>query len=232
MRSFTAIAWSSVGKKVFTGITGFCLSGFVLVHLAGNMTLLDSSGEMFNLYAHHLTSMGPLLYVAEAVLVSIFLIHMFIGLTIFISKLRVRPVPYNVYTSAGGNSRQTISSKTMIYTGALLLIFMVVHLINFKYGAYYKTTIDGQEVRDLYKLVLETFAKEGYIIYYTVSMVLLGYHLRHGFWSAFQSLGMSHPVWTKPIYAIGVLFAVLLGIGFILLPVWLYIQAHYPGGLL
>ncbi len=231
MRSFTAIAWSSVGKKVFTGITGFSLSGFVLVHLAGNMTLLDSSGELFNLYAHHLISMGPLLYVAEAVLVSVFLIHMLIGLTIFISKLRGRPVPYDVYTSAGGNSRQTLSSKTMIYTGALMMIFMVVHLINFKYGPYYTTLIDGKEVRDLYRLVLETFAREGYIIYYVLSMVFLGYHLRHGFWSAFQSLGLNHPVWTKPVYVIGVLFAVLLGFGFIFLPVWLYIQAHYPGGL-
>ena len=232
MRSFSTIAWSSVGKKIFTGITGLSLCGFVLVHLAGNMTLLDSSGDMFNLYAHHLTSLGPLLYVAEAILVSIFVIHMIIGLSIFISKLRGRPVPYDVVTNAGGNSHKTISSTTMIYTGSLLLIFMVVHLINFKYGPYYSTYIDGKEVRDLYRLVLETFAKEGYFIYYIVSMIFLGYHLRHGFWSAFQSLGMSHPVWTKPVYAIGVLFAVLIGFGFIFLPVWLYIKANYPGGLL
>jgi succinate dehydrogenase / fumarate reductase cytochrome b subunit len=232
MRSFTAIAWSSVGKKIFTGITGLCLCGFVLVHLAGNMTLLDSSGETFNLYAHHLTSLGPILIVVEVILVTIFLIHIIIGLTIFISKLQGRPVAYEVVTNAGGASHKTISSTTMIYTGALMLTFMVVHLINFKYGPYYSTFIDGKEVRDLYRLVLETFAKEGYIIYYVASMLFLGYHLRHGFWSAFQSLGISHPVWTKPVYTIGVLFAILLGVGFVFLPVWLYVKAHYPGGLL
>ena len=232
MRSFTAIAWSSVGKKIFTGITGLSLCGFVFVHLAGNMTLLDSSGEWFNLYAHHLTSLGPLLIVAEVILSSVFLIHMFIGLMIFIGKLRGRPVAYDVVTNAGGNSHKTISSTTMIYTGSLLFVFMIVHLINFKYGAYYSTIVDGREVRDLYRLVLETFAKEGYIIYYLFSMIFLGYHLRHGFWSAFQSLGMSHPVWTKPIYAIGVVLAILLSIGFVFLPAWLYVKAHYPGGLL
>ncbi len=92
MRSFSSIAWSSVGKKFFTGITGLFLCGFVLVHLAGNLTLLDGSGKTFNLYAHHLTSLGPLLYAAEAILVTIFLVHMAIGLTIYISKLRGRPV--------------------------------------------------------------------------------------------------------------------------------------------
>lgn len=232
MRSFTTIAWSSVGKKILTGLTGLFLCGFVLVHLVGNLTLLDGSGKTFNLYAYRLTSLGPLLYVVEAILVTIILVHMIIGLTIYISKLRGRPVSYEMYTSAGGNSRQTISSTTMIYTGAYLLIFMVLHLIHFKYGPYYETQIDGKTVRDLYTLVLETFAKEGYLIYYIVSMVFLGYHLRHGFWSAFHSLGLEHPTWTRPIYGIGVVFAILLSIGFIFLPIWLYIIANYPGGLL
>lgn len=224
MNFFTTLFWSSVGKKLFTGLTGACLCCFIVVHLAGNMTLLDTSGRLFNLYAHHLTSLGPLLYVAEAIMVAIFLIHMIIGATIFIGKLRSRPVRYEVYTSAGGNSRQTLSSTTMIYTGIILIVFLVIHLINFKYAPAQMITLEGmtEPVKDLYTVVKKVFMMEGYTIYYIVTVILLGYHLRHGFWSAFQSLGINHPFWTKPIYAIGVLFAVLMSIGFVFIPAWMY----------
>lgn len=234
MNFFTTLFWSSVGKKLFTGLTGACLCCFIVVHLAGNMTLLDTSGRLFNLYAHHLTSLGPLLYVAEAVMVAIFLIHMIIGVTIFIGKLRSRPVRYEVYTSAGGNSRQTLSSTTMIYTGIILITFLVIHLMNFKYSPDLKTvsesgqavkalySADEQNIKNLYEVVKKGFMNEALTIYYILTVILLGYHLRHGFWSAFQSLGINHPFWTKPLYAIGVLFAVFMSIGFVFIPAWMY----------
>jgi succinate dehydrogenase / fumarate reductase, cytochrome b subunit len=224
MKCFTAFFWSSVGKKLFTGLTGASLCGFITVHLAGNMTLLDTTGRLFNLYAYHLTSLGPLLYVAEGIMVAIFLIHMTIGATIFINKLRARPVKYDVYTSAGGASRKTISSTTMIYTGVILIVFLVIHLLNFKYAPAQMISIEGQNepVKDLYTVVKNVFLMKGYTIYYILTVILLGYHLRHGFWSAFQSLGINHPFWTKPLYTIGVLFAVLMSFGFVFIPAWMY----------
>jgi succinate dehydrogenase / fumarate reductase cytochrome b subunit len=88
----------------------------------------------------------------------------------------------------------------------------------------YTTTIDGEEVRDLYRLVIEEFQKPWYTLFYVVCMFLIGFHLRHGFWSAFQSLGVHHPKWSSHIYTLGLLVAVILGLGFIGIPVWVFLQ--------
>jgi succinate dehydrogenase / fumarate reductase cytochrome b subunit len=164
----------------------------------------------------------------EAGLVLVFLIHMIAALFVWLSKWRARPIGYKKVKGAEGSSHRTFSSLTMLYTGILLGIFMVIHLINFKYGAKYVTAYNGQEVRDLYRLVIEVFSLEWYTIFYVAIMILLGFHLRHGFWSAFQSLGISHPKYSLFIYFIGYLFAVLMAIGFLLIPLW----AYFTGGAL
>ena len=87
-------------------------------------------------------------------------------------------------------SRKTIASSTMIYTGLLVMAFLIKHLIDLKYGSYYEITYDGETVRDLYRTTLEFFADPINVGLYTVIMILLGYHLSHGVWSAFQSLGI------------------------------------------
>jgi succinate dehydrogenase / fumarate reductase cytochrome b subunit len=217
---------STVGRKFLLAITGLCLFGFVIVHLIGNLLLLVGP-DAFNAYAHKLMSLGPALYVAEVILLAIFLIHMVTAIAVTWSNWKARPGRYEKSTNQGDPSRMTFSSKTMIWTGLVLLVFLIVHLITFKYGPGiaegYVAELEGEQVRDLYRLVMEWFDNGLYVAYYVISMGLLGFHLRHGFWSAFQSLGGFHPRLTPLAYALGVAAGVALAVGFLGLPVWFYL---------
>jgi succinate dehydrogenase / fumarate reductase cytochrome b subunit len=218
--------WTTVGKKILMALTGLALVGFVCVHLAGNL-LLYIGPEAFNLYAHKLMSMGALIYLAEAILASFFLVHMVSAVSVTLSNWKARPDKYSKSTGQGHSSRMNVSSKTMIWTGIILAIFTVIHLINFKFGPGieqgYTYDLDGEQVRDLYRLVAESFTRETYVIPYVLCMLLLFSHLRHGFWSAFQSLGANHPRYMPVISAIGILIAIVVGIGFLVIPVWFYL---------
>lgn len=217
--------WSTLARKLFLAVTGLCLFGFVCVHLAGNL-LLFVGADAFNQYSHKLISLGPALYVIETILALIFLIHMYTAITVTWGNWSARTSRYAKSVSRGGPSHLTISSKTMIWTGLLLLAFTIVHLVTFKYGPGisegYVTTIDGQQVRDLYRLVVESFRNPLYSLYYVVSMAFLGFHLRHGFWSAIQSLGGYHPRLTPVVYGLGLVAAIVLGVGFLVIPVWFF----------
>jgi succinate dehydrogenase / fumarate reductase cytochrome b subunit len=216
-----------VGKKVLTGITGIAWILFTIAHLLGNFQLfLNDGGAAFNAYTKFLESQGVLLYIAEAGLVLTLLLHAAIGINIWLGKRRARPVGYTKYVSAGEPSAQNLSSRTMIVTGSILMIFLVAHIWTFKFGPGmaegYVTTIDGEPARDLYKLVIETFKKPVYVIGYSVVMLLLGMHLRHGFWSAFQSLGAIKPSARKTMQFAALVVGVLLAVGFLSIPVYIY----------
>ena len=218
--------WTTVAKKILMALTGLSLVIFVCVHLVGNF-LLYVGPSAFNTYAHKLMSLGGLLYVAEAILASFFLVHIVIAIWVTLGNWRARPDSYEVRTGQGRPSRMNISSRTMIWTGLVVAVFTVIHLINFKYGPGiaegYTVVLDGETARDLYRLVAESFAREVYVIPYVLCMILFGYHLRHGFWSAFQSLGLSDPRCTPIIQVIGVVIAVVLATGFLAIPIWFYI---------
>ncbi len=212
---------TTVGKKIIMALTGLFLIVFVIEHMIGNLLFL-AGPEAFNQYSHKLISLGPLLWVVELILLAIFVFHAFYAITIWFYNRQARPEKYRKLRSAGKPSRKTISSTTMIYTGVIILIFLVIHLKSFKYGTYYATTINGVEMRDLYRLMVEKFSTPYYTFGYVAVMILLGFHLRHGFWSAFQSLGANHPRYTNAIYTIGVIVAILLALGFIVVPLWIY----------
>jgi len=228
MSSVQTIVWSSVAKKFINAVTGLGLCVFIIIHLLGNLTLLTGHAEAFNAYSHFLLNLGTLIYATEIGLVAFFLFHMFTAVTVWWDQQMARPQSYKVTAAAGAPSKKTISSRTMIYTGAILLLFTILHLITFKYGPGinegYVVTIDGVVMRDLYRLTIEVFQKPGYVIWYVGAMALLGFHLRHGFWSAFQSLGLNHPRWTPVIYGIALLFALIMAFGFIILPVIIYFR--------
>jgi len=228
MASLRTIAWSSVARKLINGITGLGLCCFIIIHLAGNLTLLTGNARAFNAYSHFLLSTGILIYAAEIGLLGFFLFHALAGVTVWWGKLKARPEPYHFTVAAGRPSRKTISSRTMIYTGAIMLVFTVLHLITFKYGPGvkegYVMEIDGVAVRDLYRLSIEVFSKLGYVIWYVGAMALLGFHLRHGAWSGFQSLGVNHPRYTPIIYGIALLFALVMAIGFLAIPIIIYLR--------
>ena len=212
---------TTVGKKIIMALTGLFLVVFVIEHMIGNLIFLAGS-DAFNTYSHKLLSLGPLIWIIELILLAAFVFHAFYGISITLYNNQARPVKYRRLKSAGKPSRKTISSTTMIYTGAIVLIFLIIHLKSFKYGTYYSTVVDGVEMRDLYKLMLEKFTTPLYTFGYVAVMVLLGFHLRHGFWSAFQSLGANHPRYYRAIYILGVIIAILLAVGFIFVPMWIY----------
>jgi succinate dehydrogenase / fumarate reductase cytochrome b subunit len=228
MASLGTIVWSSVGKKVINAIAGLALCAFITVHLLGNLALLTGKAEAFNKYAHFLLSTGVALYFAEAGIVIFLLGHMITGTAVWWNKQTARPEAYRKSGGAGNPSRMTLSSRTMIYTGAVLLIFTVLHLITFKYGPGvaqgYAVTIDGVVMRDLFRLTVEVFSQPLYVIWYVFAMAFMGFHLRHGFWSAFQSLGANHPRYMPVIEGFGFLFAVVMALGFLIIPIVIYLK--------
>lgn len=207
--TFTA----SIGKKSLMAISGLSFVGFLIMHLAGNLTLYGGR-EAFNSYAEKLHSLGPLLTIAELGLLALAILHVALGLTLFLENLRARPERYVVNKSAGG---RTISSATMPYTGLILLAFVVFHLLTFSFVDKSGETI--------YDIVARTFAHPVYIFIYIVAMLVVALHVRHGFWSAFQTLGLSHPKYMPLIMGGALFLAVLVAVGFGFLPVFVALSA-------
>ncbi|MDJ0690565.1 MAG: succinate dehydrogenase cytochrome b subunit [Xenococcaceae cyanobacterium MO_188.B32] len=212
---------SSLGKKIITGVTGLGLSLFVLFHMTGNLVLLTDS-EAYNQLAHFLNSLGILLYLVEFILLGLVVFHVAIAISIQINKQQARPLNYEQITSIGNPSKQSISSRTMIFTGLILLVFLVFHLLTFKFGTYYSTVINGVEMRDLARLVIEKFQSPVYTFSYVGVMIFLGFHLRHGVWSAFQSIGAMNARFSPLIYTFALILAVLISGGFLVLPLAIY----------
>ncbi len=217
---------SPIGKKIVTGITGLGLALFVLVHMSGNLSYFSSDPQAYNKYAEFLTGLGPLFYAIELGLLAFFVFHIVAGVAIFVRKLQARETGYKMYRSAGRPSMQSLSSRSMIVTGIILGVFLVIHLISFKYGPGisegYAATVDGEQIRDMKRLLDEKFQSPLYAFGYPLVMILLGMHLRHGIWSAFQSLGATNPRLTPVIYALGGLLGVLIAIGFLVLPLYIF----------
>ena len=201
---------SSIGKKQIMALTGFGLLGFTATHMAGNL-LLFAGAENFNSYAHALTS-NKLIYVAEAGLAGMFLLHIALAVLLRVQNSSARPVKYYVKTRT--TRGETFASMTMPITGMILLIFLIIHLINFKFGTYYETTIDGVTVRDLYKTVIEYFSNPVYVAWYVFAMCAVGVHTSHGFKSAFQSWGASHPKYNQFVEAASLAYGLIVAIGF------------------
>ncbi len=226
MTHLLALLWSSVGKKILMALTGLALIGFVVGHLAGNLTLIFGGADTFNQYAHKLESLGPLLYAVEIGLIVLFLLHIVSGSSVTLENRAARAGKYQKVGDAGGPSLKTFSSQTMIITGLVLAGFTIIHVWMFKYGPGveegYVSEVHGVKMRNLHLLVVESFKNPWITFGYVAVMILLGFHLRHAFWSAFQSLGLYHPRWTPVIYGLGGVLAVVLAFGFLFLPIWIY----------
>ncbi len=218
---------SSVLQKFVMAITGLLLVGFVITHLAGNLLLYPKEGELFNAYAQKLADLGPLLYVAEIGLVAFFLFHAVTGIRLAIRARQVTPTKYAMTKTKGGNSRWGFAANNMAITGTILLIFLVLHVIHFKYGpgieaGYVATLSAGGEARDLHRHVVEQFKNPLMVGLYTAAMLFLAAHLRHGIWSALHSLGLTRETNSNKIYFVGGVLGILLGVGFLTIPVYIY----------
>lgn len=217
---FRRVFSSTVGTKLLIGVTGVALFAYMLLHLAGNV-LVFAGPEFFNEYSHKLIS-NPLIIPIEIGLLAIFLVHIYKALTMWFGNNAARPVAYAKKELAGGPSRKSVASSTMIGSGLFLLVFVIIHVKQFKFGSWYLVT--DSTVRDLYRTEMEVFQNPLWVIVYVVATLLVGLHLRHGISSAFQSLGLDHPVYTRRLTAIGIALAVLIGVGLAVIPVWAYFQ--------
>lgn len=222
--SFARYVHSSVIKKQILATTGLMLSGFLLMHLIGNCLIYVGAGT-FNTYAHKLTT-NPLIIPMEIALALLFLSHIVLAIRLQIENKLARPQPYymKVHTGAGA----TFASSTMPYTGIIILVFLVTHLIHFKFGPHFDTMVDGVPMRDLYKTVILYFQSPISVIWYLFCMVALGLHLSHGVWSALQSFGIYHPKWNCTFKIFSKCFAVIIAIGFAALPIYCSMQGVNP----
>lgn len=203
--------WSSIGKKLMMAVTGLAFIGFLMAHLAGNLTIYGG-GEAFNAYAEKLHSLGPLLIVFELGLILFAGVHIVTGITIFLQNRQARPTAYTRYESSGG---RTLSSRTMPYTGLIILGFVIFHLINFSF-------VDKTD-RTIFQIVSSAFASPLYVIIYISVMIIVALHVRHGFWSAFQTLGGNHPKYMPTIMVLSIAIGVVVAVGFGFLPIYIAI---------
>jgi succinate dehydrogenase cytochrome b subunit len=222
---------SSVGKKLLNGLTGVLLLGFIVAHLAGNLTIFVGK-DALNGYANLTHSLGLLLIAIELALGAVFVLHAIAGLTVWRDKQRARGTAYAQVASKGGASRQTLSSRSMALTGVVLLVFLVIHLYQFRFGPGeaqgYVADLHGEKVWDLNRIVVEHFKQPLWVAVYMGVMLLLGLHLRHGFWSAFQTIGVLNPRLRSAAFSFAVLFAVVIALGFFVLPLYVFLFSPVP----
>lgn len=215
----TRVFSSSVGTKLLIGLTGLALFLYMLLHLAGN-AIVFFGPEMFNDYSHRLIS-NPLIVPLEIGLLLVFVIHIYKTITMWMRNQAARPVRYARKERAGYTSRKSLASSTMIASGLFLMVFVIVHVKQFKFGSFYLAA-GSDSIRDLYRTEIEIFQQPFWVIVYVIATLLVGLHLRHGIASAFQSLGLDHPRYTRRLVAAGIALAILIGGGLAIIPVWVY----------
>ena len=216
---FRRVFSSSVGTKLLMGLTGLALFAYMVLHLAGN-AIIFAGADTFNEYSHLLIS-NPLILPIEFGLLGIFLIHIYKASRMWMANRDARPVSYAKKELARHTSRKSIASSTMILSGLFIVLFVIVHVKQFKFGTWYLSGGDAA-VRDLFRTEVEVFQNPLWVLFYVAGTLLVGLHLRHGISSGFQSLGLDHPVYTRRLTAIGIFFAILIGGGLALIPIWVY----------
>jgi len=202
---------SSVGRKVAMSLSGLFLITFLLVHLGVNLTLFVGK-DTFN-GASHFMATNPVIQVMQYVLAAGFIFHIAMGIWLELKNRASRPIKY-AKNNAAANSGW--ASRNMIYTGILVLMFIILHLKDFfvkiKFG----------QVHDDYELVTQLFKNPIYVIIYVIAFLLLGIHLSHGFQSAFTSIGARAPKYLKCVKNLGMTFSYFIALGFSVIAVYFY----------
>ena len=204
------------------GITGLVWSGFVFMHMLGNL-LIVAGPTAYNKYGHAMST-NPLIYAAEGLLAVTLLLHIVKGVALTIVNKRARPHKYSMPTHGEKGAR--FQSKWMIFHGSLIFVFLILHLLKFKYGPGigegYVTTVEGVQMRDLYRLLFEVFHAPGYLAWYAIALLFVALHLSHGFYSSFASLGFYHPKYSRLLNIAGYVYAFVVGLGFIVPPLYIF----------
>lgn len=222
MNWFSNFFSSSIGRKYVMALTGLFLILFLVVHLIGNLQLLKADdGEAFNVYAAFMTS-NPLIVTISYVNYTMILFHIIWAIML---TRRNRAARGEVGYAVTKNSSHW-TSRNMGILGTFIFIFLVIHLRSFWYemhwGGIPTATYAGVEYKNLYAVVDAAYESVWFVLLYVVSMALLGFHLFHGFGSAFQTLGLNHVKYNGLIRGLGVGFSIVVPALFALIPVYMY----------
>jgi len=223
MASRIGVFTTSVGTKILIGLSGLFLVLYLLIHIGGNLVVFAGAAA-YNKYAFTLEHNKAVLYPLELIILAGFLTHIYKTVTMFLANQQTRPVAYKQKKRAGKPSRKTLASTTMIASGLWLIVFLVFHVKAFREGwgsNEYEWAAGG---RDLYRQEMEIFSNPLLVVFYILSMIIVGSHLWHGVTSAFQSLGVDHPRVTPKLLVAGKLLAVLIAGGFIVIAAWAYLS--------
>ena len=219
MSQIVSFVTSSIGRKLVMAITGLLMIGFLVTHMSANLLVIFAP-EAYNDYSHALTS-NPLIYVAEFGLVALFVGHFISGFAVTLGNRKARPVAYGEKNAAGHTSRKSLASTTMIVSGLVLLVFVPLHLLTFKFGTWYELG-GNADVRDLHRLVMEEFERPGFVLWYVGALTLFGAHAWHGFGSAFESMGVAQRGWIR---GFGRVLTAVVWAGFCTVPIYVYLLA-------
>ena len=214
---------STLGKKLLMSLTGLFLISFLTIHLIGNLAIFNNDGGLaFNAYANFMST-NPLIGTVSYLLYAGIILHVVVAIMLYITNNSARPVKYKVQKAKDNSSWE---SRSMTLLGILILAFLFIHLNDFwwqyKHGGGYQFVEDANGNRDIYALVIEKFQTPFALGSYLVGLVALFLHLKHGFQSAFQTLGLEHHKYTPAIRAIGIVYSIIVPIGFALMPVYVF----------
>jgi succinate dehydrogenase / fumarate reductase cytochrome b subunit len=214
MSNTSSLYSSSVGQKIVSALTGLFLCTFLVVHISGNLLLFKSDGgRAFNAYATS-NATSILMRSLEIVLFAGFLIHIFWGIRVWLFDRRARPQGYITNRPSANSS---LTSRIMILSGSIVLFFLIVHLKSFWVPMRFT---GGREVSD-FEIVRAAFQNLWYDVFYLACLALVGFHLKQGFQSAFQTFGV-RPLWRKPIDWVAVIFWLIIPIGFACMPIYFF----------
>lgn len=205
---------SSIGKKILMAVTGVCIMLFLVIHLINNLSLYGGP-QTFNTVVKNLDFIKPLIRVIEVILASIFILHIYDGVRLWYENRKARPVKYKINASSENSN---IFSRTMIWSGSIIFIFLVIHLrtfwVSFNFGHPLALS------HNYYDIVVEAFQNPVYSGFYIIAMILMGFHLMHGFQSAFQTFGWNNKKYFPLIQKLGVIYTLIMVIGFASIPIY------------
>jgi succinate dehydrogenase / fumarate reductase cytochrome b subunit len=203
---------SSLGRKLLMALTGLFLCSFLVIHLSGNLLLLkDDGGIAFNEYANFMAH-NPLIETVSILLYASIALHTVVAILLTIHNRKSRPVGYAVV-----NNQSTWASRSMMLLGTMLLFFILVHMSDFWWGYKIKA-----EIPNIYDAVIAKFKHPLWMSFYVLSQLVLGFHLSHGFQSAFQTFGFNHKKYTPFIKFVGLAFSIIIPLGFAFLPLYVF----------
>jgi succinate dehydrogenase / fumarate reductase, cytochrome b subunit len=210
------LLYSSISKKFVMALAGIFLLLFLPVHLSINLLLLKDDPAFFNRAAHFMATF-PLVKIVEIILFLAIIIHIIWGIILQLKNWVSRPVRYAVRNK----SETSAFSRFTIWTGGSILIFLIIHFFNFYFIKLGFVTGDPD---NFYGAAYQLFKIPGYVGFYLVCFVLLGFHLYHSFQSAFQTLGLNNQFWTPLIKVLSLIYSIVIPTGFAIIPliIWLY----------